>query len=57
MSVSPVLDTPGAVRPARTWRLGSRLDDGGAALDILSTLLPEWRARGLTFKALPREIC
>lgn len=32
-------------------------DDGGAALDILRALLPEWRARGLTFRALPREIC
>lgn len=32
-------------------------DDGGAALDILRTLLPEWRAHGLTFKALPRELC
>jgi peptidoglycan/xylan/chitin deacetylase (PgdA/CDA1 family) len=30
-------------------------DDGGAAIELLRALLPEWRARGLAFAALPRE--
>lgn len=47
MSVSPVLDTPGAVRPARTWRLGSRLDDGGAALFVSKPFEPIAAALGV----------
>ena len=31
-------------------------DDGDASLAILRALLPEWRARGLCFAALPGEI-
>lgn len=31
-------------------------DDGDASFDILSALLPEWRAQGLAFTTLPGEI-